>query len=195
MRIRTIAFILAAALGSPNFAHAQAQNLKVAVVDMQKVFEGYYKTKDNDDKLKSEAKGYESELKAKEDELNKVKTDFTTLLDDVKNPALTDEVKKQKQDAAEKKAQEGRMLQQQYVSLSQQRHKTLAEKQSRIRADIVDDIKKEIDAAAKKNGFTLIFDRSGMTSTGLPPLLYSTDSFDISQDILKALNAKAPAKK
>jgi len=182
--------VLTMAFTGATRVHAQSQNLKIAVIDMQKVFDGYHKTKDAEDKLKAKAKTYEDELKARQGEVEKLKEDFTKLLEETKNPALTDEVKKQRQDAAEKKAQEGRMLLNQFTSLSQTRGKELNEQRLRVRQDIVDDIRKEIDAKSKKESYSLVFDKSGMTSTGLPPLLYSLESFDITPDIIKNLNAK-----
>ena len=184
-----IAFVIFT-LAFAGFARAaDTQNLKIAVIDMQKVFDGYYKTKDAEEKLKAKAKSYQDELKDREKEVEKLKEDFTKLLEETKNPALTEDVKKQKQDAAEKKAQEGRMLLNQFNSLSNTRGKELNEQRSRVRSDIVADIRKEIDAKSKKESYSLVFDKSGMTSTGLPPLLYSLESFEITTDILKALNA------
>ena len=191
MKRSVIAFVaLVLAFAGANQAQAQAQNLKIAVIDMQKVFDGYYKTKDAEDKLKAKAKTYEDELKSRQGEVEKLKEDFTKLLEETKNPALTEDVKKQKQDAAEKKAQEGRMLLNQFTSLSQTRGKELNEQRVRVRQDIVDEIRKEIDAKSKKEAYSLVFDKSGMTSTGLPPLLYSLESFEITADIIKNLNAK-----
>ena len=189
MKRSIIAFVIFT-LAFAGFARAaDTQNLKIAVIDMQKVFDGYYKTKDAEEKLKAKAKSYQDELKDREKEVEKLKEDFTKLLEETKNPALTEDVKKQKQDAAEKKAQEGRMLLNQFNSLSNTRGKELNEQRSRVRSDIVADIRKEIDAKSKKESYSLVFDKSGMTSTGLPPLLYSLESFEITTDILKALNA------
>jgi outer membrane protein len=189
MKRSLIAFV-ALTMAFAGTTYAQGQNLKIAVVDMQKVFDGYFKTKDAEEKLKAKAKTYEDELKSRQGEVEKLKEDFNKLLEETKNPALTEEVKKQKQDAAEKKAQEGRMLLNQYGSLGQTRGKELNEQRARVRADIVEDIRKEIEAKSKKESYSLVFDKSGMTSTGLPPLVYSQESFDITADILKILNAK-----
>ena len=84
------------------------------------------------------------------------------------------------------------MSQNQYLNLSQARRKELGEQSARVRGDIVEDIKKEIEQKSKKENYSLVFDKAGMTSTGLPPLLYSLDTFDITNDILKSLNSKKP---
>jgi outer membrane protein len=168
----------------------QAQNLKIGVVDMKKVFEGYYKTKEAESKLKSKAKTYDDELKSRQTEVDQLKEVLSKLIEEAKNPALTEEVKKQKEDAARKKAQEGQMLFNQLQSLTMTRRKEFGEQNLRIREDILEDIRKEIDAQSKKASFNLVFDKSGNTQNGLPSLLYSSDGYDITSDILKALNAK-----
>jgi outer membrane protein len=86
------------------------------------------------------------------------------------------------------------MLYNQLQSLTMTRRKEFGEQNLRIREDILDDIKKEIEARSKKDSFNLVFDKSGNTQNGLPSLLYSSDSYDITNDILKNLNAKKPAK-
>ena len=59
-----------------------------------------------------------------------------------------------------------------------------------MRAGIVDEIRKLVDEKVKNDQYDLVLDKSGMSANGVEIVLYSKDSADFSDDIIKALNAK-----
>lgn len=172
---------------------AFSQQIKLAAVDMNKVFAEYYKTKNAEAELKTRALGYQKELNDRKTELQKMQDEGKKLQEDAENPAFTDDKKAEKRKLLESKAAEFRLLGQQLSELAQSRERELKEQQNRVRGSIVEEISKVIQEKAKRDGYSLVLDKTGLTLSGVPPFLYVQDTLDITTDIIKALNATAPA--
>ena len=83
---------------------AQAQT-KLAVVDLQKVFDGYWRTKQADTFLKERANELEKARLGMVDDYKKANEEFKKVLDSVSDPsASNDEKEKRKQDAERRRA-------------------------------------------------------------------------------------------
>ncbi len=185
------ASVVASLLAAP--AAFSQQAVKIAAVDMQKVFTEYNKTKKAEAELKDRAAGFDKELKDQLADLKKMQDDGRKLQEDENNPAYTDAKKAEIKKVVENKLQEFRLLQGRLEDLATSRKKDLQEQQNRIRSTIVDEISKVIQTKAKTEGYTLVIDKTGMTLSGVPPFIYVQDSLDITADIIKALNASAAA--
>jgi Skp family chaperone for outer membrane proteins len=61
-----------------------------------------------------------------------------------------------------------------------------------MRETILKEINQVIQYEARKAGYTYIFDKSGNTLNGVPGLVFSEDSTDISDQIIKILNKSKP---
>ena len=81
---------------------AQAQS-KVAVVDLKKVFDGYWRTKQADTQLKERAGDLEKARNGMVEDYKKANEDFKKMLDGLNDPAASAEEKdKRKKDAETK---------------------------------------------------------------------------------------------
>ena len=170
------------------------QQIKIASVDMSKLFSDYYKTKKAEKELKEKAASYEKELKVRVAEVQKIEEDGKKLQDEVENPALTEDKRGEKRKVLDTKRTEYRLIVQQLNELKQSRERELKDQQNRVRSTIVDEISKIIQDKAKRDGYMLVIDKTGLTLSGVSPFVYVQDSLDITNDILKVLNVNAPAK-
>ncbi|MBI4026967.1 MAG: OmpH family outer membrane protein [Verrucomicrobia bacterium] len=186
-----IRFVAILALLSPAAVFGQ-QQFKIAAVDMAKLFADYYKTKKAEAELKDRAQGYEKELKDRATELQKIEDNGRQLKEDAENPAYTDEKKAEKRKLFEAKKNEFTQLATTYQELKQTRERELLQQKNRMRTTIVEEITQIIQQKAKKEGYSLVIDKSGLTVNMVPPFLYVQDSLDITTDIMKTLNAGAP---
>jgi hypothetical protein len=50
-----------------------------------------------------------------------------------------------------------------------------------------------MNAMAKKQGYTLVLDRTALTMTGNPLVLYTSGENDLTEPLIKQLNSTAPA--
>jgi outer membrane protein len=190
LSIPLLATITFAFVASP--LPAFGQQIKIASVDMSKVFSEYYKTKKAEAELKDKQVGFEKEIRDKASELDKMREDAKKLQEDAENPAFTEEKKAEKRKTLQTKVNEGRLFAQQLQEMKMTRERDLKEQQNKERNKIVEEISKVIQDKAKRDGYTLVIDKAGLTLSGVSPFVFVQDSLDITSDIVKSLNASAP---
>lgn len=170
---------------------AMAQT-KIATVNMHKLFSGYYKTKlvEADlDRRKQQAQKEESSMM---DNLKTANADYQQLLDEAADQALSSDERSQKSQAADAKYKD---IQDQKTLLDQFDRSTSANLQAeaqRLDDKLVADIQAAVAAAAKAGTYTMVFDVSAQSAAGTPELVYSSDDVDLTDTVLKQLNAGAP---
>ena len=172
---------------------AEQPSLKIGAVNMTKIFTEYYKTKKADAELKERAEGYGKELREKASELQRMEEEGKKLQQEAENPAFTDEKKSEKRKALETKLTEYRFLGQTVNDMKQSRQRELKEHETKVRNAIVEEITKIVQEKAKRDGFSLVIDKAGLTLNGVSAFIYVQDSMDITGDVIKTLNATAPA--
>lgn len=189
------ALLLALAFGS---AQASAQAMKIGTVDMKKVFESYYKTKDAEAKINEARNAAKKELEDRMDIAKKSLEEVKKLDEDIAKPELSSSAKEQKSKLRSEKATELQNMDREIREFQQSREKQLQEQSVRMRAGIVDDINKIVTERVKAENYELVFDKSGPSLNGVPIVLYARDSFDFTDTVITALNktkgtAEAPA--
>jgi outer membrane protein len=170
-------------------APASAQSsLKVGTVDMKKVFDNYYKTKDAESKINEARNAAKKELEDRMDIAKKALDEVKKLDDEIAKPELSKEAKEQKSKVRSDKAVELQNMDREIREFQASREKQLQEQSMRMRAGIVDDINKIVADRVKADSYNLVFDKSGPSLNGVPIVLYSMDSYDFTDIVIKALN-------
>ena len=185
----SVAFAFCALAASP-----AAAQMKVGIVDMNKVFTSYYKTKEAEARLndaraqaKTDLDGRLETLKADMEAINKLEAD-------TKKPELTADKREAAVKQRDEKINQVRNLDREIGEFRQTRERQLQEQFMRMRGDIVQDIMKVVDARVKSEGFELVFDKSGQGISQVPVVLFSAPSMDFSDSIITELNKAAPKK-
>ena len=177
--------ILALAFGS---ATASAQAVKIGTVDMKKVFESYYKTKDAEAKINEARNAAKKELEDRMDIAKKSLEEVKKLDEDIARPELSKDAKEQKAKLRSEKATELQNMDREIREFQQSREKQLQEQSVRMRAGIVDDINKVVSDKVKSENYDLVIDKSGPSLNGVPIVLYSRDSYEFTDTVVTALN-------
>lgn len=189
-------FPLLAAVTAITFlgASVASADVKVGVVDMNKVFTSYHKTKDAETRLneartqaKADLDGRLETLKAGMEAINKLEADS-------KKPELAADKKEAVIKQRDEKIAEVRNLDREVAEFRQTRERQLQEQFMRMRGDIVQDILKVVEARVKSEGYDIVFDKSGQGVSQVPVVLFSTPSMDFSDSVISELN-KGAAKK
>lgn len=185
------ALLLAATvLAASASAHAQ---VKLGIVDLRKVFDGYYKTREADTKIKGEAAELEKNAKAMLDDYRKTNEEYKGLVEAAGDSAISADEKQKRRKAAEDKLLEIRNLEQQVQQYQRQSEATLLEKRKRMRDQILREIRETIVAKSKAAGFTFVMDVAADSVNQTPIVLYTNGENDITDELLRQLNANAPA--
>ena len=167
---------------------ASAQTVKIGTVDMKKVFENYYKTKDAEARINEARNAAKKEMDDRMDVYNKGVNEVKKMNEEIESPALGKEAKETKSKARDEKVGELNTMQREINEFRQTREKQLQEQSVRMRGGIVDEINKIVEAKVKSENFDVVLDKSGPSLNGVPVVLYSRDAFEFTDEVIKTLN-------
>lgn len=188
--IRTLMTLAALAVGSTALQAQPA--LKLIVVDMAKVFDSHYKSEEANAKFK------DAEQKAREqaEELNKqgqaLVEEYKELAEQAKNALLTPEARTKAEGDAQKKLDEIRRKQEEVQSFRVQTERSLQQRIKTHRDLLLEEISKSVAEIAKKQGATLVLDKSGPTLFGIPAVIYADPAYDITEQVIAEVNKDRP---
>jgi len=173
---------------------AQGQ-VRIAVVDLKKVFDGYWRTKQADSQLKERAADFEKARNGLIEDYKKSNEEFKTFVESAQDPALSAEEREKRKKELEKKQVDLREQEASIRTFDQNSRQALAEQQGRMRESVLRDIRGVVDEKARVGGFSLVIDVAATTVNQTPVVMYNTlagtDS-DLSDGVLKQLNLNAP---
>jgi outer membrane protein len=184
LRLPLLTVLLLAAM-----TFSAAAQSKIATVDMKKIFEGYWKTKQATLALENRKTELQKEMKEMTDGLDKAQTDYKKLLDQSNEPAISaDEREKRKQNAADK-AKEINSTKLSIEQFQRQAQTQIGSQSQRMSANLVTEIQKAVADKAKAGGYTLVMNAA---AAELITVVYSDPKVDITADVVAQLNAGAP---
>jgi Skp family chaperone for outer membrane proteins len=188
LRIIFPTVLLLAFLSSP----AMAQTGKVATVDMRKLFDGYWKTKQADTALNDRKAELAKEDSSFIDDLKKSRDECQKLLDTANDQAVSaDEREKRKRVVADK-YQQIKDSETTIAQFERQAQVTLGEQSQRMRANILNEIKTAVAARAKAAGCAMVVDSASDSINQTPVILYNNGENDLTAAVLAQLNDGAP---
>lgn len=172
-------------------APAPAGSLRVAGVDLKKLFENYWRTKQANNNLQNQREEMLKERNAYTDRLKKADEEYRKLLEAANDQIISAEERNKRKKAAEDKLVELKQIEGATEQFLRNAASTLQETEARMRNSIVKELKEAIAAKAKVAGYTLVIDLSADTPVGTQVFLYSAIE-DITETLTAELNAKAP---
>lgn len=184
--IRTLFFLICATVS------LQAADLKFGVVDMSKAFSEFHKTKDAADKFKGNIDKAQKEMNDRWTVYKNLMTDMQKLKKEAGDPILTPDARAKKAAEFEEKGKELRSLEQEIGEAQNRRTNQLKQEDMQIRKGIYDEILVFVRDLAKRETYDFVFDKSGMSLSTVPMLIYYKDAVDITDQIILELNKSAP---
>lgn len=183
----TRTLLVAGLVAVAGLASARAEE-RVVFVDMDKVFNEFYRTKLADAQLKDEAEAYKTERAALIDAFKRLQDDFKTVRDESQDTALSEDARNQKRTTAEEKLVELREMDGKIRRFDETRRRRIEEQMKRQRDKLVGEIRETITGYAKAQGFTAVVDASGLSLNGVPSVLFYESRNDITQAVIDLLN-------
>ncbi|MBB5037337.1 OmpH family outer membrane protein [Prosthecobacter dejongeii] len=187
IRLLTLAFL------ATSLTLASAADLKFGVVDMSKAFSEFHKTKDAAEKFKSNVDKAQKEMNDRWAVYKNLMTDMQKLKKEASDPIMTPDARAKKAAEFDEKAKELRTLEQEIGEQQNRRSTQLKQEDVQIRRGIYDEILVVVRDKAKTEGYDFIFDKSGMSLSTVPVLIYYKDAVDVTDQIVVELNKNAPA--
>jgi outer membrane protein len=169
-------------------------DLKVAVVDLSKAFDQYYKTKDAQSLLKQKQDGYQKEIQDLINDYERMGQEAQTLDKAANDPTLSAQARQDKSTALNAKKQDLVNLQNKIQEMKVERTREIQEELFRRHKEIVDEISKVINDYSGPQGYDLVIDKSSASAaSGVSIVLYNSSKLiDITADIIGLLNKSAP---
>ena len=195
MRRIAAALMLAFALT----AGVRAAEVKIAVIDMQKAFQEYEKTKTIEIKLNQQMevfREYSTQLQQQYDNLRK---QYESARDDSQNIAFSGAERENKRLKAQQLYESLKLKEQEMTSYTESRKTQLRDMYAKLRGEVVDEISKAVHNKAVLEGYTIVLDKSGESLNDVGFVIYFQPNLDITDAVIQDLNrgyrknAKDPA--
>ena len=188
LRKTILGLLLISCLGTSAWAQS-----RIGTVDLRKIFDNYWKTKQADSALKERAADMEKEHKNMLDDWKKAKEDYQTLLTSANDQAVSSEQRDKRKKLAEDKLKQIKESEDSIGQYERQAKATLDEQRKRMRDNILGEIRTALNAKAKTAGYSMVIDTASESLNSTPIVLYTSNENDMTDDLLKQLNVAAPA--
>jgi outer membrane protein len=188
MKSLVFSAVLAAAVTLGTGSAAAQSMVKIGSVDMKKVFESYYKTKDAEQRINEARNAAKKELEERMESYQKGVAEVKKLNEEIESPALSKESKETKSKSRDERVGELKNMEREIGEFRATREKQLQEQSGRMRQGIVDEIKKIVQDRVKAENYDLVVDNSGMSLNGVPVVMYAKETYDFTDAVVTALN-------
>lgn len=182
-------FVGAALLFAFSLSLAAAE--RIAVVDLDKVFSEYYRSRIAEESIREQGETYRSYMLQLNAQRDKLVEEARRARFNAQNLALSPEERRK---AEENAAQIENALREKTSEIrlyGESRAKAIRELEQRKRQEIMADIRAGIRRQAAAGGFLYVFDISGKTMNEQPAILLYPENCDITKPLIEDLNRTA----
>ena len=184
-------FIAPALIAAITLTAAQAQ-VKIATVDMQELFKQYYRTNEAQKQINIERARIQKDNNERLAKIRELEASTASLQKQYEDPSLADSKRQSIFKEWQLQQNEGVALDRDRREFLQRRNQMLNEKMVQRMRGILEEIRKLVEEQARKDDYDYVFDKSGLSTSQVPFLLYTKDATDITATLLKDLNKDAP---
>ena len=186
---RLLAFALL--LISFAFQEPARAETKIGTVDINRVLQEYSETKEAEAKINEAKNAAKKEYDERAEAYKKELDEINQLNAQVDAPALSAEAKRQKAKDRDEKIAKIKTTEREINDFRQTREQQLQQQVLRLRESLLKDITAVVLEQVKTSGFDLVFDKSGPSTNGFSPILFSRER-DFTAEVIASLNKKAP---
>ena len=187
LRAAVLTILLLAFLSVPALAQT-----KIDTVDLRKLFDGYWKTKQAQMVLNDRQAQLTKDAKSMHDDLKKGGDEYQKLLEQANDQAISADERDRRKSATADKLKQLQETKSAMDQFDRQMQITLQEQQMRMRENILTEIKAAVSAQAKIAGYSLVLDAAAETANATAAVIYNSGENDLTAAVLKQLNAGAP---
>lgn len=160
----------------------------VFYVDMAKVYQSFYKAKEAAAQINASAETTKNELQKMDEKRQALLKELQAVQEKAKNPALTKEAQQKiLETEGQPKFVELQKIETDMKNISEQARTRLRESAQRIQQVHFEEISKEVEKLAKEKKADFVLAKT--------ICLFAKPEFDLSAELIKRINASAPAAK
>lgn len=167
---------------------AFAQENKVGMVDIERIFKEHPRTKEAEVKFNESKTAVKKEFDVKADAYKKALDDVNKIKMQLDAPTLSAEAKTAKAKEREDKILSIQTMERDINQFRQTREQDFQQQVQKVRDEILKEIMDVIMERVKTKNLDYVFDKSGASTNGLSPILYSRENYDFTDEVITALN-------
>ena len=171
-----------------------AQELKLAVIDMQEALNKYYKTDIQVKQINDLADEKRKNLDERQAAYQQMTTQMSELDTVYKDTTLAEPKRKDALEKLQALYQERNAKGKEIGDAQRKASSEVMTARQEMEATLVDEIKKTVDAIVQAQGLDLVFDKSFLPKANKAILYTSPNVKDLTEEVISTLNAAAPAK-
>jgi outer membrane protein len=184
---KSLSILSALMLAAPIGAFAQG-TAKIGTVDMQRAFKDYNKTKDAESKINEAKNAAKKEYDDRAEAYKKALDEINNLNKQLESPALSAEKKTGMAKERDDKIANIKSMEREISDFRQTRERQLQEQLMRMREGIVKEITDVVMEKVKAKNLDFVFDKTGMSMSGVPIVLFAPENIDFTNEIIETLN-------
>jgi Skp family chaperone for outer membrane proteins len=188
---RIVAAIAFAALLLP-LASVQAQNgnYRTAYVNMQTVFESYYKTVQANISFANQKREFLDRLRLMEEQMKPLQAEGQRLQAELKDDdgLMTEEAKKETARKLRLLMERAAANQQEYMAFRQNGRREVEEKRLQAEGELIEDLSAFVRKYCEMNGYHIVYDINGKSLNRMPVLLLYPKELEITDELVTAVN-------
>ncbi len=165
-----------------------AAEVKIAVIDMQKAFEQYEKTKTLQIKLDQQMEVFREYSNQLNQQFQNLRKQYESARDDSQNIAFSGAERESKRLKAQQLYESLKLKEQELTSYKESRKAQLNEMHEKLRNELIDEIKQVVHNKAVLEGYTIVLDKSGTSLSDVQFLVYFQSNLDITASVVQDLN-------
>jgi Skp family chaperone for outer membrane proteins len=166
----------------------------IATISLDKVYDGYWKTDQENEKLKKKQKKAQDKIKELNQALTKDGEVLNRMIKALNDPNLSAAEKTKRQQQAGLKQQELQQQSEAIRAYGNATGKDLELEMRKARDGIMEEIKQVVAQKARAGGFEIVLDKAGKSAAIAPIVVFSADGNDLTESVLKQLNLSDPKK-
>lgn len=168
-----------------------AEELRIAVIDAERVFKEYYKSRIAEDFLKGQAEAVRLYLSQQSAQLESLRAEAAKLATNAQNPALSAEDRKKAAEAAAEAAGKATAKERELSLYAQERRRDFLRMEKEKQEEIIRDIRAMVTRLAAAGNYAFVLDCSDRGANNLPTVLVYPKKNDISEAVIRELNRTA----
>lgn len=189
------ALTLAAALTASLLSTTALAQGKVGVINLTKVFDDFWRTKQADGQIKERLAEFEKMGQSMYDDYKKANEEFGKQIEAANDPALSKEESEKRRKDLDKKRKDIMEMETNIKQFQGNSQRALMEQRGRVRESILRDVRGVLEEKAKAGGYATVLDVSALSANGTPVVIFTTltgGESDLSDSVAKTLAATAP---
>lgn len=170
---------------------ASAQS-RIATVELTRVFDNFWKTKQARLALNDTRADLKKELEDMNEAHKKLVQQYQKMMSEASDQAVSSDEREKRKKALEAKVKEIKEDEDNMKAFVSRSDAELERKTQRMMEDVIKDIRAAIASKAKSAGYAYVFDSTADSMSRAKVLLYSSGEADLTEDVIKELSLTAP---